>query len=86
MQNKACESWLSTPQVKILAAEIYKSRFSKGIHIKYHVYKDDTYQETEIVQGTLSPEFNHSALFSFPSVTQDHLAFFENGKTEVWGT
>ena len=35
--------------------------------------------ETPIVKDTLSPEFNHSKIFSFPSITEDHLEWFDTG-------
>lgn len=65
-------------QVSIRSADIKKARFSKGIQIKYRVYKNEKMTETKMIKGTLSPEFKHSEVFSFPSVTEDHLEFFEN--------
>lgn len=35
--------------------------------------------ETPVVNDTLSPEFNHSKLISFPSITDEHLEWFESG-------
>ena len=65
--------------MSIRSAEITKVRFSKGITIKYRVYKDEKFTQTKMVKGSLSPEFNHSEVFSFPCVSQEHLEFFESG-------
>ncbi len=35
--------------------------------------------ETPVVSGTLSPEFNHSKIASFTSITEDHLEWFDTG-------
>ena len=32
-----------------------------------------------MIKGTLEPEFNHSKVFSFNSVTDEHLDFFDHG-------
>ncbi|KAK2181347.1 hypothetical protein NP493_403g07034 [Ridgeia piscesae] len=66
-------------KVSIRSAEIFKARFSLGLHIKYRVYKDQEYTQTKMIKGTLTPEFNHSKVFSFPSIEQEHLDFFESG-------
>jgi len=66
-------------QVSIRSAEIFKARFSLGLHIKYRVYKDQEYTQTKMIKGTLTPEFNHSKVFSFPCIEQEHLDFFESG-------
>ena len=66
-------------QVSIRNAEIFKARFSLGLHIKYRVYKDQEYTQTKMIKGTLTPEFNHSKVFSFPCIEQEHLDFFESG-------
>ena len=47
--------------------------------MKYRVFKDDELTETKMVKGTLEPEFNFSKVFSFPSVTDEHLEFFDHG-------
>ncbi|XP_064610352.1 kinesin-like protein KIF28 [Liolophura sinensis] len=66
-------------KVTLRSADVIKSRFSKGLHVKYRVYKDDKFTETKVIKGTLSPEFNHSKVFSYPSISQDHLDFFDTG-------
>ena len=68
---------LTSFQVCIRSADIKKARFSKGIQIKYRVYKNEKLSETKMVKGTLSPEFNHSEVTTFNNVTDDHLQFFE---------
>ena len=70
-------------QIKLLKADINKSRFSRGIRVKYRFYKDEDYIQTELVRNTLSPKFNHSHLFSFDRITQDELEFFEQGKLAI---
>lgn len=35
--------------------------------------------ETPVVKDTLAPEFNHSKIFSFLSITDDHLEWFDSG-------
>ena len=63
----------------VRSGEVYKSRFSKGLKVRYRVYNDPNYAETDLLIGTLSPEFDHSKVFAFPSVTQDLLDFFNSG-------
>ena len=70
-------------QIKVVSAEINKSRFSKGIRVKYRVYRDEEYTETELVTNTLSPKFNHASLFTFPAVTQETLDFFDSGRSQL---
>ncbi|ELT99958.1 hypothetical protein CAPTEDRAFT_223727 [Capitella teleta] len=65
-------------KVSIRSAEIKKARFSKGIQIKYRVYTNEKITETKMIKGNLSPKFNHSEIFTFSSVTEDHLLFFDN--------
>ena len=59
--------------------KINKARYSKGLKVKYRVYKDENYVETPTIKGTLSPEFNHTKVIEFDKVTQDHTDFFMNG-------
>lgn len=61
------------------SAEINKSRYSKGIQARYRVYTFSKQEETKLVKGSLSPEFNHTKVFSFKSVDQALLDFFETG-------
>ena len=32
-----------------------------------------------MIKGTLEPEFNHSKVFSFNCITDEHLEFFDHG-------
>ena len=32
-----------------------------------------------MIKGTLEPEFNHSKVFSFNCITDEHLDFFDHG-------
>ncbi|XP_074645604.1 kinesin-like protein KIF28 isoform X2 [Tubulanus polymorphus] len=66
-------------KVQVRSAEVQKSRFSKGLRVQYRVFKETEYTNTETVRGTLSPEFKHSRIVSFPSMTPEHLEYFENG-------
>ena len=63
----------------IRSASVKKARFSKGLKVKYKVFKDEDYTETNMIKGTLEPEFNHSKVFSFNSVRDEHLDFFDHG-------
>ena len=65
--------------MSVRSAEVIKARFSKGVRVKYRVYKDKDITQTPLVKGTLNPEFKHSKVVSFPAITQDHLDFFETG-------
>lgn len=58
---------------------IKKARFSKGLFVKYKVFKDEDYVKTDTIKGTLTPEFKHTKIYHFPKITQEHLDFFENG-------
>ena len=66
-------------QVTIRSATVKKGRFSKGLKVKYKVFKDEDYTETSMIKGTLEPEFNHSKVFSFNCITDEHLEFFDYG-------
>ncbi|XP_077982390.1 kinesin-like protein KIF28 isoform X2 [Glandiceps talaboti] len=66
-------------KVTIRNADVNKARYSKGLFVKYKVYNEDSYTQTKTLSGTLSPEWNHSRVIAFPSVSQDHLDYFENG-------
>jgi hypothetical protein len=65
--------------VSIRSTEVNKARFSRGLHIKYRVFRDDQYTSTKVISGSLSPEFNHSKVFTFGKLSQEHLDFFETG-------
>jgi len=64
-------------KVLIRSAEIRDSRFSVGSFIKYKLEGDEDFTTTEIVKGSLSPEFNHSRVVKIDKVTQETLEFFE---------
>ncbi|XP_052816368.1 kinesin-like protein KIF28 isoform X3 [Mya arenaria] len=66
-------------KVTVKNGEVYKQRFSKGIQVKYRVYKDDSFTETKLVKNTLKPEFKHNKVFTFSKITKEHLEFFEGG-------
>ncbi|XP_052232106.1 kinesin-like protein KIF28 isoform X2 [Dreissena polymorpha] len=66
-------------KVTVKHGEIFKSRFLKGIQVKYRVYKDKDLTETKLMKNTLKPEFKHSKMFSFNKITKEHLEFFEGG-------
>eukprot|EP00112_Aurelia_sp_Birch-Aquarium-sp1_P014219 Seg3055.2 transcript_id=Seg3055.2/GoldUCD/mRNA.D3Y31 product="Kinesin-like protein KIF28P" protein_id=Seg3055.2/GoldUCD/D3Y31 len=66
-------------KVNIRNAEVQKARFSQGLYIKYTTMGETEPAETPVVKDTLAPEFNHSKIFSFPSITDDHLEWFDSG-------
>ncbi|XP_041375232.1 LOW QUALITY PROTEIN: kinesin-like protein KIF28P [Gigantopelta aegis] len=66
-------------KITIRSADVHKVRFSKGLKVKYRVYKEDQLTETKLVTGTMTPEFNHSRVIAFSKVTQEHLEWFETG-------
>jgi hypothetical protein len=47
--------------------------------IKYKVFKDSEYTVTPTIKETLTPEFKHSRIISYPSITDEHLEYFDNG-------
>ncbi|PVD20791.1 hypothetical protein C0Q70_18952 [Pomacea canaliculata] len=67
--------------IYVRSAEIHKSRFCKGVLVKYKVsiVQDIEFTETKLITGTLSPEFNHSRIISIPKIGQEHLDFFDIG-------
>ncbi|XP_059148912.1 kinesin-like protein KIF28 isoform X2 [Physella acuta] len=65
-------------KICIRSAEILNSRFSKGVKVKYRLLNDTEFTETKLVEGTLSPQFNHSRVISIQSLHQEHLDFFES--------
>lgn len=66
-------------QVTIRNATVHDAKFNKGLYIKYRPFKETEFTSTKSVAGTLSPEFNHSKVFHFDSVKQDHLDWFDTG-------
>ena len=53
------------------SAEVYKTRFSKGVQVKYRVYKDEKLTETPLMKNTLKPKIKHSKVFTFGKVTKE---------------
>ena len=49
---------------------MYLMFFIQDVHCKYHIYLDDTDTITEKISLTSNPDFNHSKLFKFPTVTR----------------
>ena len=49
---------------------MYFMFFIQDVHCKYHIYLDDTDTITEKISLTSNPDFNHSKLFKFPTVTR----------------
>ena len=66
-------------QVTIKKTEVFKAQFSYGLHVKYRVFKDTAYACTKTITGTLTPVFNHTQVFSFPSIKQEHIDYFQTG-------
>lgn len=66
-------------KVTIRNATVHDAKFNKGLYIKYKPFRENEDTQTKTVTGTLSPEFNHSKVFHFDSITQDHLEWFDAG-------
>ncbi|XP_046842712.1 kinesin-like protein KIF28P [Xenia sp. Carnegie-2017] len=67
-------------KVTIRTAEVRNSRFSKGLYVKYKTFdQTEEFTKSPVVKDSLSPEFNHSTIFSFPAIRDEHLEWFENG-------
>nr|XP_022339415.1 kinesin-like protein KIF28P isoform X2 [Crassostrea virginica] len=68
-------------KLTVETANIHKSRFSKGILVKYSVKNNGKMEEvkTPTVKNTLTPTFNHSKVISIPKLKQENLDFFESG-------
>lgn len=65
-------------KVTIRIVEVQKARFSRGIYVRYTTMGGEPI-ETPVLEGTLSPEFNHAKITSFPGITDDHLEWFDTG-------
>uniref|UniRef100_H2ZMC7 C2 domain-containing protein n=1 Tax=Ciona savignyi TaxID=51511 RepID=H2ZMC7_CIOSA len=65
-------------KIAIKNCEINNSRYSKGIYVQHKTIGDEKPVKTNVVQDTLSPEFNYSRIVTLPSLTQDHLDYFES--------
>nr|XP_006814113.1 PREDICTED: kinesin-like protein KIF28P-like [Saccoglossus kowalevskii] len=66
-------------KVNVKSCDVNKARYSKGLFVKYRVHDQDDYTQTKTLSGSLSPEWNHSKVVSFPSMTKDHLEYFDSG-------
>ncbi|XP_048735911.1 kinesin-like protein KIF28 isoform X5 [Ostrea edulis] len=68
-------------KLTIETANIHKSRFSKGILVKYTVKNNGKAEEvkTPTVKNTLTPTFNFSKIVTIPKLKQENLDFFESG-------
>ncbi|XP_078336850.1 kinesin-like protein KIF28 isoform X16 [Crassostrea virginica] len=68
-------------KLTVETANIHKSRFSKGILVKYSVKNNGKMEEvkTPTMKNTLTPTFNHSKVISIPKLKQENLDFFESG-------
>eukprot|EP00111_Clytia_hemisphaerica_P009015 TCONS_00026419-protein len=65
--------------VKVINCEVQKARYCHGLYMKYTSYGEENACLTEIKKDTLSPVFNHSKIYSFPAVAEEHLNWFEAG-------
>lgn len=65
--------------VKVINAEVQKARYCHGLYMKYTSFGEENPTLTEVKVDTLSPVFNHSKIYSFPAVSEDHLNWFETG-------
>ena len=75
-------------QVTVRSGEVHKSRYSKGLTVKYKYQNEQDYSSSPTVKDTLSPEWNYSRVISIPSVSQDHLDFFDSNSISfmLYGT
>lgn len=71
-------------KVMIKDATVYKDRFCKGLRIRYRTGANTTFVETDVITGTLNPVFNHSKIFSFHPLTEEHLNLFQTGCITFW--
>jgi len=66
-------------KVLVRNAEVQMARYSHGLYIKFHSFKESDPAVTPTKTGTLSPNFNFSKLFSFHAILEEHLDWFETG-------
>lgn len=59
--------------------EINNARYDKGLQVKYAVLDEEQLTETNMIKGTLKPQFNHNRVITFSQVKEEHLEFFECG-------
>ena len=43
-----------------MGAKVDKARFTKGLKVKYTMFREKDDTETKMVKGTLNPEFKHT--------------------------
>lgn len=41
--------------------------------------QSEEYTKSPVIKDCLSPEFNHSTVFSFPAIRDEHLEWFDSG-------
>ena len=68
-------------QVSIRNANVYDSRFNKGLYIKYKPYQETEFTTTKTVKDTLSPDFDakDAKVFHYDVVKQELLDWFDSG-------
>jgi len=66
-------------KVLVRHAEVNRTCYSHGIYVKYQTYGEKEMTETPTVLKTLSPEYNHSKVFSIPAIGEEHLEWFDSG-------
>lgn len=66
-------------KVTVRSGEVTKSRYSRGLTIKYKYYDEKDHCSSQCVKDTLSPEWNFHRIISCPSISPEHLEFFETG-------
>eukprot|EP00163_Fabomonas_tropica_P030970 TRINITY_DN720_c0_g1_i1.p1 TRINITY_DN720_c0_g1~~TRINITY_DN720_c0_g1_i1.p1 ORF type:complete len:1026 (+),score=322.14 TRINITY_DN720_c0_g1_i1:237-3314(+) len=64
------------------------SKYNNGVRCKYKFYLDEKQECTEVVKGTINPDFQYKKMYKFKTVTKQMLEYLENGSMtiEVWGT
>eukprot|EP00118_Oscarella_pearsei_P011068 m.71435 g.71435 ORF g.71435 m.71435 type:complete len:1006 (+) comp35741_c0_seq3:25-3042(+) len=70
-------------KVTIRSAEITKARYSRGIRCTYRACGYDGEVKTQMIEGTLSPQFNHSHQFCIQEMTADDLEYFSSGSIVI---
>ncbi|XP_065828144.1 kinesin-like protein KIF28 [Oscarella lobularis] len=69
--------------VTITSAEITRTKYSRGIRCKYTARGYDGDVETQLVKGTLSPEFKHSQTFTIKKMTAADIEYFTSNSISV---
>nr|XP_039265473.1 kinesin-like protein KIF28P isoform X1 [Styela clava] len=65
-------------KVTVKSADIDNSRFTNGLYVQYKFLNESELTTTPVIKGTLRPDFNHQRIISIPSMSQEHLDFFDN--------